>query len=135
MDSYAGTDFDLCFETKAFLSKIDDPVSGSDGDNTYLDNIRLYNDAAVGIEEEEQVDFNISPNPSDGVFNVDFNSNLNGKYFISVVDVLGREVYSNQNSVKPGERIRIDIRNYPKGMYSVILRSESNAIVKKIIME
>jgi len=135
LDNYAGTDFDLCFETKAFLSKVDDPISGSDGDNTYLDNIRFSNDAALSIDEQDMVDFVISPNPSSGVFNVDFSTELSGKHFISVVDVLGREVYSNQNVVKPGERIRIDISNYPKGMYSVILRSESNAIVKKIILE
>lgn len=134
LDSYAGTDFDLCFESKTFLSKVDDPVSGSDGDNTYLDNIGFFN-ATVGVEELEQGDFNISPNPSDGVFNVDFSANLNGKYYISVIDVLGREIYSNQNVVKASERIRIDISNYPKGMYSVILRSESNAISKKIVLE
>ena len=135
LNNYAGTDFDLCFESKTFLSKIDDPVSGSKGDNIYLDNIRFTNDAALSIDEQEQVDFNISPNPSNGIFNVDFSSNLNGNYFISVVDVLGREVYSNQNAVKQGERIKIDISNYPKGMYSVILRSDSNVIAKKIVLD
>ena len=135
LNNYAGTDFDLCFESKTFLSKIDDPVSGSKDDNIYLDNIRFTNDAALSIDEQEQVDFNISPNPSNGIFNVDFSSNLNGNYFISVVDVLGREVYSNQNAVKQGERIKIDISNYPKGMYSVILRSDSNVIAKKIVLD
>ena len=135
LDNYAGSDFDLCFESKTFLSKINDPISGSKGDNTYLDNIRFNNDAALSIDEKERVDFNISPNPSSGIFNIDFNSNLSGHYFISVVDVLGREVYSNQNAVKQGERLSIDISEYPKGMYSVILRSDSDAIVKKFILE
>jgi len=52
-----------------------------------------------------------------------------------VVDVLGREIYRNQNAIKQGERLSIDISNYPKGMYSVILRSDSGASVKKIILE
>jgi len=135
LDVYAGTDFDLCFESKTFLSRIDDPVSGSKGDNVYMDNIGFFNDATVSVTETEQVDFSIAPNPSDGVFNIEMGQNLSGKYFISIVDVLGREVYTYQSEVKSNDRISIDLSAFPKGVYSVLLKSNSDYVVKRVILK
>lgn len=135
LDVYAGTDFDLCFESKTFLSRIDDPVSGSMGDNVYLDNISLFNDATVSIDETDVADFSIAPNPSSGVINIEMGQLFSGTYSISVVDVLGREVYAYGNELKSNDRIRIDLASYPKGIYSVVLKSNTDFVVKRVILE
>jgi hypothetical protein len=134
LDNYAGTDFDLCFETKAFLSIINDPVSGSKGDNTYLDNIRIYTDVTVDVEELDLGQMQIYPNPNNGVFILDLPDNLPNKSSLFVIDVLGRTIYTGDLSAG-NSHLNINLTNYPKGVYTVLLRAGTNTLTKRIIIE
>jgi lysyl endopeptidase len=56
--------------------------------------------ASVGIEDKNAVkqDFSIYPNPTSGLFTVEFPQNMNEEYTISVMDLTGRIIYETTDS-------------------------------------
>jgi hypothetical protein len=67
--------------------------------------------------------FLVYPNPSNGVYTIEMTSALN----VSVIDVLGKVVYSQQSLVG---KHSINLSNLNNGLY--ILKSESNGTVKTV---
>ncbi|MDF1673700.1 MAG: S8 family serine peptidase, partial [Vicingaceae bacterium] len=76
-------------------------------------------------------EFSVYPNPSNGIFNFSYNGDetLN----VKVVDVNGKTIYSNllNNS---GNGV-IDLNNFSKGMYLIVLNNGNTVVTKKIIKE
>lgn len=92
----------------------------------------LSNKTSNGIGVNSKTDplrFNISPNPSNGIFVIE-TTNKNTK--LEVYSLLGEKVY-NTNLVE--EKTNINLQNVNKGSYMVHLISESGRTVKKIIIE
>jgi Zn-dependent metalloprotease len=133
LNDYAGTEFNICFQTKAFLNNSEDPVVGSTGDNTYLDNIRFI-DPTVGIEEYSSIDFVIYPNPNSGVFTIEIGDNTTD-YRISIIDGLGREVFGKEGDKQNSNKIDIDFSNFNKGIYIVRVQNENSVNAKKIVIQ
>ena len=133
LNVYAGTDFTVCFQSKNFLSNSDDPVIGSTGDNTYLDNIRFI-DPTVGIEELSTIDFSVYPNPTDGVINV-IVGDTPYDYTISVVDALGRQLYKTNSTDARSNSYEINLTDLVRGVYIVRIQSENDILTKKVILQ
>ena len=75
------------------------------------------------------IDFNIYPNPSEDIFNVDL-SGFNGEATeIVITDITGR-VISTINT--PEQFMQLDLRDESKGIYFVTVYTENNAHTKKI---
>lgn len=72
----------------------------------------------TGISEEV-VRIGVFPNPSTGIFELNFNQALNSKY--SVIDNLGRTVL---NGVSNDTRIVLDLKNNPTGIYTARIEWE-----------
>ena len=71
------------------------------------------------------------PNPNDGQFYLELSS-LKEKASISIIDVLGRLVYTN-NNVTPGT-VEIN-QNFASGMYVVTVSFGSSEINLKMIVK
>ncbi|MEE9438803.1 MAG: T9SS type A sorting domain-containing protein [Saprospiraceae bacterium] len=83
----------------------------------------------VSVLDEMQDQISITPNPSNGIFNVSYeNLNLNK---VKIVNSSGKEIYSIEN---PNSHFEIDISNHPHGIYiAIFLNSRNEILTKKLV--
>ncbi|WP_339838976.1 reprolysin-like metallopeptidase [uncultured Flavobacterium sp.] len=80
-------------------------------------------------------DFSLYPNPNNGNFTVQFNSESTNNINISVHDLRGREVYSNAYKNNGLFNQTLNLNNIMSGIYLVTVQDGSRKEVKKIIVE
>ena len=78
-------------------------------------------------------DVNIYPNPSKGVFNIDFLTNIQINQ-IEAFDITGKLVATKFIN-KDAKTCSIDLSNYTTGVYLLKLKSEFGTLVHKVIVE
>jgi subtilisin-like proprotein convertase family protein len=85
--------------------------------------------------ENQISDLTVYPNPTNGSFNIKFNSSSNNDIAISVHDMRGRQVFNNsyQNSGLFDQNIQLD--NVQAGVYLVTVQEGDKKVVKKIIVQ
>ncbi|MBN1413649.1 MAG: T9SS type A sorting domain-containing protein [Bacteroidales bacterium] len=82
----------------------------------------------VGLEESRFSAFNLYPNPSDGKFNLVFESSSN-EIFIEVLNITGMVIYQKKIIPATGRiNVTIDLSSFPNGMY---LMKINNAVVRE----
>ena len=74
--------------------------------------------------------FNISPNPTDGVFAI--NLDVNEKYDLRVYNTLGQMILS-QSIVDM--HATVDLSSFENGIYTVELKNDKGIYSEKIIIE
>jgi len=80
-------------------------------------------------------DFNIYPNPNEGIFRVSFSANSTDLIELRVINPLGEDIFFDQLSSFHGEYDKkINLSNYAKGVYFIKINSGSELIFKKIII-
>lgn len=116
------------FRTSNFVFRIDFYSGG--GNDFYLDDIHIFDNASVGLNEVETDLFaSVYPNPSHGQFTVngDFNQ---ADLYITAMD--GKQVY-RQTSVWPGTMISTE--NLAPGMYFMTLEAEGSMRTVKLVVQ
>ena len=73
----------------------------------------------------------IFPNPSEGLFNIDFNGQLVNSAMIRVYDLSGRMVY--ETILINGANVLIDISNKAKGTYFLEVQVGETLNKKRIV--
>jgi hypothetical protein len=110
---------------------------------TYIDSIQFYaaprmacalnlpaGPCYVGVEENEVVNFELFPNPSNGEFAIRSLSTFKG---VIVSDMMGRTVYTRQNINR--DYIRIDDVKLTSGIYLVRVITEKGETTERLIVE
>ena len=66
-----------------------------------------------------------------------FNINLNGydKYELSVTNVIGEKIYTEELNLNGNYVYQIDLSNFPKGIYNLTVSSRIGAINYKLILQ
>ncbi|MBF25765.1 MAG: hypothetical protein CMP49_04530 [Flavobacteriales bacterium] len=113
----------------AYLSRIYIP-----GDQVYTNGtaaaIRmLASDSPVYSIAEESIEFNIYPNPSNGMINVDLKES--GEFLIEVCDMLGKVVYQENTQ----SSTIINLEDLDKGVYFVSVSNNNTTTNTKLIIE
>ncbi|MFV8323503.1 endonuclease [Flavobacterium sp. LS2R12] len=72
-------------------------------------------------------DIAIYPNPSNGTFSV---NNSNKMYSIEIYSIIGQKIYSEENSIKS----EITLPNSVKGTFLIRVTTDSNSVIKKLII-
>jgi hypothetical protein len=85
----------------------------------------------VGTEEKTPLDFSIFPNPSNGLFTINYPGNET--YKVEIINILG-EVLSVRN-VKETLNETIDMTNYNPGLYFVKTSNGKAESTKKVIIK
>ena len=115
--------------TGNLTSAIQLKFAGGNGSSNriYVDNIYFWKGQAVGIEESNDVEFNVYPNPTKDVWNLISNHNIN---LIQVFDIQGNLVISmNVNS----DMATISTSGLDNGLYFVQLISGKGVRSLKLI--
>lgn len=82
------------------------------------------------ISNVKQTIFNVYPNPSSGVFEIELG--LNKKYDVTVNNVLGQTVLS---TITSSLNTTIDLSSFDKGVYTIELKDENRTYTEKMIIE
>jgi hypothetical protein len=88
--------------------------------------------SAIAVEEHKGNDFQIYPNPTKGVFKIVPATGDNGKIEIRVQDAGGRTIYSRE--YRDGTEYEIDLSSASSGTYHIILKTENNLTVRKLVV-
>lgn len=84
----------------------------------------------------KNIDMNIFPNPTKGIFELSFNSPVEDTYVLEIRNALGQFVYRDIIAKYTGHHSqKIDLTKYGKGMYVVSLITSSSQVSKEIIIE
>jgi len=89
----------------------------------------------VGVTEKDPLKVDIYPVPNDGQFNISIRSGSENTFTLEVYNNLGSKIFSNRNINVQGTRVTaIDLRPIPAGLYTIILRSNGEQVVYKIMV-
>ena len=97
-----------------------------------IDNVILPG-TAVGVNEAENIDFAIYPNPNNGQFTI-ANKGVTGEYLIEIIDVTGKIVYSDSQTLTSGERTEINPNDVRLGVYMVKLTNTTENYYRTLRM-
>jgi hypothetical protein len=91
--------------------------------------------APIGVEEFKGQDWNVYPNPNDGVFTIDFASTSNERVEMRIYSTLGELIEMRTLHVHPGSlSFVIDPPKMVSGVYSILIISESGRASKTLIV-
>ena len=83
------------------------------------------------IKENKPLNGKIYPNPTEGLIRLELNASVSKSVTVNVLDLFGRNLYSNKTSVVKGfNRISLNITSLPSGVYMIEVR-DGQAIVEK----
>jgi hypothetical protein len=78
----------------------------------------------------------ISPNPSNGLINLNIESINNDKVEITLVSISGKVIFNANYTIKQGENIiPLDFQHLSKGIYSIKISTINGSNVNKLIIE
>lgn len=136
LSAYAGTEFEVVFETRMGFSKAADPTSGfpflSQGDNAFVDNL-IFSEFPVGVAENNpKPTVAIYPNPTDGLVTLQLKNTKNESATIEVVNIVGEVVYSLTKNLSS---VSIDLSSQPNGIYLLKVTTNEQQTVEKLIKQ
>lgn len=110
-------------------------TTNDNGNNLFLDNIRVTMDATTSIRNVSKPDltFLVYPNPANKDLRITVNNAKAGNAALSVLNTLGQIVYKKEISLHEGNNtIQLDVTDYAAGIYYVTMDSDDGSGVKKI---
>ena len=93
--------------------------------------------SCIGIAENRLVgNVLIYPNPSNGIFDLDFQPGYAESYVMKVYNTYGQLVYSDKMEVSvSGGKKTVDLSNFSKGVYTISLQSKERKMMVKLITQ
>lgn len=85
----------------------------------------------IGIDEQSFIAFNLFPNPSSGVFNIELMDVVNKEYKAEVTDLSGRLIYSEKIE---NQEFTLDLSNAANGSYLLHLSTNNIRTTKRITL-
>ncbi|MBI9053072.1 MAG: DUF2271 domain-containing protein [Bacteroidales bacterium] len=124
------------------MFSVDFTVSGSTfnvdpADQTYFKDMSLdYMPATTGLESViGNQALSVYPNPSTGVFYINFASEENGPVNLKVIDISGRVLYEKQVSKSEFTNYPIQLSDLKTGIYILKLSVNNKEIQQKIVIQ
>lgn len=91
-----------------------------------------YDTYSVGMNENETSSFNVYPNPSNGIFNLNF-AEQNKSGIITVRDLPGKTILTSTFS--NSGNVQLDLSAQAKGIYFVTMENENGISTQRIVVE
>ena len=94
--------------------------------------------STVGLNTSEasNIDVNISPNPSTGMMDINFNSTIEDTYTVEIRNILGQFVYRDIIAKFTGSHHqKIDLSKHSKGTYLFTITNSKGSTTKRIIID
>ena len=82
--------------------------------------------------DENGVELSIYPNPSSGLFNIQFNS-YEGDVELQLTNILGNKVFSTFLNMKEQNNFILDLSTYSEGIYNLTLKTTMEIKTYKLV--
>lgn len=102
------------------------------GNNLFLDDINIKEAGVDGIDEVNQVEFSVYPNPASEQFTVKLGQDIQSE--IQILDVQGK-VVSAQVVAAGQSTVIINAAGFEAGIYTVLVKTENGVSVQKIVVQ
>jgi len=114
-----------------YYPTMDNPNTGQNFYTTSTPMVRMnFDETLVGINElNNSVAFNVFPNPSNGVFNINLSSNDDKNVNLTVKNVVGQTVLTETVNVSGKTNHTISLADYSKGIYFLTVGNETVKLV------
>ncbi|HYG14939.1 MAG TPA: T9SS type A sorting domain-containing protein, partial [Bacteroidia bacterium] len=96
------------------------------------DRTLYFYDNTSAINKIEAKDIDVYPNPSTGMFTVDFNFDETPAQVL-VMDIAGKQVFKQH--INSGYTVEVNLQNLDKGIYLLQIAAAGKVDVKKIIVQ
>ena len=107
-------------------------MSGWTSYNTFV----TLSGSRISIVSDAESNLNIYPNPTRGFVNISFISEEIDNFEIQMLDPFGKLIIEENKKQFIGEYTKkIDLSNYPKGMYFLQIRTNDKFISRRIILQ
>jgi hypothetical protein len=106
--------------------------------NGCISDTAFYEVTNIGtaIGEANISDLSLYPNPTKGIVNIVFSSNLSQNLSVRIVNVIGENVFIDDLNQFVGEYSKqIDLSNNAKGIYFLEIEASDGIINKKLILQ
>lgn len=103
-----------------------------------IDNLQIQTEKAVTSINTPEIANKVSlyPNPGTGVYFIEVSNVLKGTLNVSIINILGKEIYTQELSNPNGyKNFTIDISNQPKGSYILRVSNGEDAVTKRLILQ
>ncbi|MCB0805999.1 MAG: T9SS type A sorting domain-containing protein [Bacteroidales bacterium] len=105
------------------------------GTGTVSEGFDVMCSICTGINENNFEDISVYPNPNSGIFTVEFSTVLKDNVTIKVLNTLGKVIYSEENLESTGNFSKtLDLSNFDKGLYFLVLENYRGNTVNRIII-
>ena len=96
-----------------------------------------YTFSNISIEESIlNTSLNVYPNPNNGEFRIDFDVEGLRNVEISISDIAGKIIYTNDlGKVSGTQREKVNLSDYAQGMYIVQLKSDDVVVSRKVSVQ
>jgi hypothetical protein len=82
------------------------------------------------------VNLNVYPNPTRGLFNINFISEELDNFEVLIVDAFGKLIIQENKKDFIGEYAKqVDLSEYPRGIYMVQIKTENSFVSKRIVLQ
>ncbi len=101
-----------------------------------LDNVRLQKNVNTGIKNNiSEFDFNVFPNPGNGLFQLKISNPKNIKGLISIFDTIGTLVFENNIPIVNQSLLQVNLTSLSKGTYVILAKTDKYTFSKNIILQ
>lgn len=94
--------------------------------------------SGLGINNANQIvdQLKAYPNPAENILNIDFTTNNNANYSVTLFSMTGQKVYQELlNNFAGHYNNQVDISNFAKGVYILQISSEKGSVREKIVIQ
>jgi hypothetical protein len=89
----------------------------------------------IGENASTPFGFTLSPNPSNGIFTMTLTGLQNSEGIITISDLTGRSVYSEQGLSGNNVTREINLSEFPKGTYIVKVSTDQQIVTRKLVLQ
>ena len=94
------------------------------------------NNRLIAGDDNLSINLNIYPNPTRGIFNINFVSEKVDNFEITIIDAFGKIVLHEDKKDFIGEYTKlIDLVGFSKGIYMLQIKTQDSSIRKKIVLQ
>ncbi len=81
-----------------------------------------------------ELEFSVYPNPSAGQLNIEINSMFQGPATVTIIDLVGRKVYSEFIFIDKSFHQQLDVSHLAKGVFFLVLETVEDIRTKKMVI-
>lgn len=85
------------------------------------------------LQEGIHIQASVYPNPTQGVFYLQIDSQAQMSYQVNVVNLVGQTV--ERREVPANQQNRFDLSNLPKGVYFIKIQVDQQKVIKRVILQ